>query len=70
MDSQATAVTPIADDERFKGGIHGLLLGCVLPVFVFNVVRRNAFNTLAYGALIGFEMWHIAGHLRAAKEQR
>lgn len=60
-------MTTIADDEIFKGGIHGLLLGCVLPVLTYNLMRRNRFNSVAYVALCCFEVWHIAGHLRAAK---
>ena len=59
----------IAEDERFKGGIHGLLLGCVLPVLAFNVVRRNKMNVAIYASLALLEIWRIAGHLRAARQR-
>lgn len=62
-------VTPIAQDERFKGGIHGVLLGCVLPVLAFNLIRRNRLNTGIYTALVGFELWHIIGHYLVARDQ-
>ena len=59
----------IADDERFKGGIHGLLLGCTLPVLAFNVIRRRPFNVAVYTALVAFEIWHITKHLQCAARE-
>lgn len=61
-------MTTIASDERFKGGIHGLLLGCVLPVLAFNVMRRHKVNSVVYASLVLLELWHIAGHLKCAKK--
>lgn len=57
----------ITEDERFKGGIHGLLLGCVLPVLAFNVMRGHKLNSGIYVAIVFMEIWHIGGHLRAAR---
>ena len=61
-------MTPIAQDERLKGGIHGLLLGCVLPVLAFNIMRRNVTNSVIYAGVVCLELFHIAGHLRDASE--
>ena len=70
LDCAVRDVTPIASDERFKGGIHGLLLGCTLPVFMYNVLRRNRLNTLIYLGLILWEAHQVLGHLDAANGSR
>lgn len=63
-------MTPIAADERLKGGIHGLLLGCVLPVLAYNAIRRNKLNSGIYFGIVILEIWHIAGHLKCANADR
>lgn len=59
-------MTPIAQDETFKAGAHGLLLGCVLPVLAYNLMRRNTMNSAIYLGLMLFEVRQILGHLDAA----
>ena len=76
-------MAPIREDEYFKAGAHGLLLGCSLPILTYNIVehlriartketmrgrRRNLFNALVYFAVLGFELYNITEHLRAGRE--
>lgn len=58
----------IQQDEIFKAAAHGLLLGCVLPIFGYNAGHRNTLNTVIYAAIIVFEVKHIVGHLKAYQE--
>lgn len=58
----------IATDEVFKAGCHGIVLGCILPVLTFNVVRKNILNSILYTGWGIWELWHISGHLLKAQE--
>lgn len=53
----------VAEDETLKAACHGLLLGCALPVFAYNVSRRNWRNVALYGALIAVEGLKTIQHL-------
>ena len=33
-------MAPIREDEYFKAGAHGLLLGCSLPILAYNIVEH------------------------------
>lgn len=57
----------VAEDEMMKSAAHGILLGCTLPVFLFNLKAGNWFNTLVYGAVICFEGVTIKKHVQAAQ---
>ena len=63
----------IQQDELFKAAAHAMLLGCVIPIFGYNIgagKRRNLLNAAAYTALIGFEVYHIASHIRCANSNK
>lgn len=54
----------IITDEPLKALMHGLLLGCLLPILAYNVYRRKGMNNLIYGSLLLFEVGQILSHLQ------
>lgn len=54
----------VKDDEAFKAAAHGLVLGCILIPLAHNVRIRKWTNVAIYSALIGFELYHIIGHVK------
>ena len=69
MSSGGANVT-IQQDEYFKAAVHGILLGCALPVLAYNLAgrhRQNAVNASVYAALIAFEVFHIVSHLQQGR---
>jgi hypothetical protein len=58
----------VQEDEKLKACCHALLAGCLLPILAFNIGAGNTKNIAIYGALLGFEGYQIAEHVRAAQK--
>lgn len=59
----------IVQDERFKAFAHGLLFGCALPIFGYNVSNRRRRNVIIYSAFLLFEVWNFYQHCVACNEE-
>ena len=59
----------IQEDEKFKALAHGLVLGCAIPIIVYQIPlavqkqKRNIFNLAFYGVFVAFELYNIFGHV-------
>lgn len=54
----------VREDELFKVLAHGILLGCALPILVYNLKIKKVSNLAVYSLFVGFELFNIIDHLR------
>lgn len=54
----------VKDDEALKAFAHGLVLGSILLPLTYNVRIKKWQNVIIYTALVGFEIYHILGHVK------
>ena len=54
----------IAQDEKLKAFCHGLLTGCLLPIFAYNVGAKKWRNVAIYGGMLAYEAAMIYDHVK------
>ena len=51
-------------DSPFKAAAHGLLLGCLIPIFAWNIYRKRTLGIILYTIFAAFECYHIVNHIQ------